>query len=149
MKKVKLKLVVIIGLCWVILGNMALAETHWNIQSVDADGYGTHPDLLTSNKIMVEGIVLNRPDYMLNSKPDYDNGDLGGSWQIYIQGDINDHAGTTVWMGQNYDNVWGGSGMYPDPNWTYELYKLTHDPCTAYEIRPGDKVRVTGLLKFY
>jgi hypothetical protein len=52
-------------------------------------------------------------------------------------------------MGQNYDNVWGGSGMYSDPNWTYEIYKLGNDPCTAYQIRPGDRIRVTGLLKFY
>ena len=138
-------------LCCVIFGDIALAETHRNIQAVDGDGYGAHPDLLTSNKITVEGVILNRPDYMLDSTPDYDNfeGDVGAQWQIYIQGDPNDHAGTAVWMGQNYDNVWGGSGMYPDPDWTYELYKLTHDPNTAYEIRPGDKVRVTGLLKFY
>ena len=88
---------------------------------------------------------------MLDSTPDYNNPEenVGAQWQIFIQGNPDDHAGTAVWMGQNYDNVWGGSGMYTDPNWTYELYRLTHDPCTAYEVRSGDKVRVTGLLKFY
>jgi hypothetical protein len=152
MKKTKFKLVVMIMFCWAVFGNPAFAETHWNIQAVDEDGYGTHPNLGNSIKVSVEGVVLNRPDYMLDSTPDYNNPEesIGAEWQIYIQGDVdNDHAGTAVWMGQNYDNVWGGSGMYSNPDWTYELYRLTHDPCTAYEIRPGDKVRVTGLLKFY
>jgi hypothetical protein len=151
MKRMKLKTFVMVAICHLVLSNPASAETHWNIQAVDANGYGSHPDLKTSNKITVEGFVLNRADYMLDSTPDYDNpeGDVGAQWQIYIQGDMNDHAGTAVWMGQNYDNVWGGSGMYEDPNWTYELYRLGNDPCTAYQIRPGDKIRVTGLLKFY
>jgi len=151
MEKMNLMLIILIIGCSAVFSSLVVAETHWNIQAVDEDGYGTHPNLYNSIKVSVEGIVLNRPDYMLDSTPNYNNPEetLGGTWQIYIQGDINDHAGTAVWMGQNYDNVWGGSGMYPDSNWTYELYRLTHDPCTAYEIRPGDKVRVTGLLKFY
>ncbi len=134
-----------------VLSSLAYGDTHQHVQSIDEDGYGTHPDLQTTNKVWVEGVVLNRPDYMLDSTPDFNNAEetLGGQWQMYIQGDADDHAGTAVWMGQNYANIWGGVGMYTDPNWTYELYRLSHDPCTAHEIRPGDKIRVTGLLKFY
>ena len=151
MKMRKTMFVVWIIVCSAAFSSLALADTHRNVQAVDEDGFGTHPDLLTNNKVSIEGIVLNRPDYMLDSTPDYDNPEqnIGGQWQIYIQGDVNDHAGTAVWIGQNYDNVWGGSGMYQNPDWTYELYRLSHDPCTAYLIRPGDKVRITGLLKFY
>ena len=147
----RMKLIAMMAFWSVLLGSVALSATHEEIQAVDADGYGSHPDLLTTNKVTVEGVVLNRPEYMLDSTPDYDNpeGGLGGQWQIFIQGSMDDHAGTAVWMGQNYDNVWGGDGMYTDPNWTYELYKLRHDFSTGYEINPGDKVRVTGLLKFY
>lgn len=134
-----------------VMNSFVYGDTHQQVQSVDEDGYGNHPDLLTSNKVWVEGIVLNRPDYMLDATPneDYPGPGPGAAWQIYIQGDTNDHAGTVVWMGQCYDLVPGGDGTYTDPNWTYELYQLSHDPCTAYEIKPGDKVRVTGLLKFY
>lgn len=131
------------------LSSFAYGDTHQEVQAVDPDGYGTHPDLLTNNKVTVEGIVLNRPDFMLDSTPDEYSDELGGQWQIYIQSDVNDHAGTAVWMGQCYDNIWGGDGTYTDPNWTNELYRLSYDPCTAYEISPGDRVRVTGLLKFY
>jgi len=150
MKETKMKLVVIVMVAAAVLSSPLWADTHRNVQAVDADGYGTHPDLQTTNKVTVEGVVLNRPDYMLDSTPAYDNGEAGGMWQIFIQGDVyDDHAGTVVWMAQNYDNLWGGTGMYNDPCWTYELYRLSHDPGTAFAIQPGDKVKVTGLLKFY
>jgi hypothetical protein len=132
-----------------VLSSFAFGDTHQQVQSVDEDGYGNHPDLKTNNKVTVEGIILNRPDFMLDATPDQNALDVGGKWQIYLQGEGDDHAGTAIWMGQCYDNVWGGSGTYTDQEWLDEIYRLNHDPCTGYEFAPGDRVRVTGLLKFY
>jgi len=123
--------------------------THTEIQSVDADGYGNHPDLQTTNKVTVEGIIINRPDFILDATPNQDAPfGPGAMWQIYIQGEGTDHAATAVWMGQCYDNVWG-SGTYTNQQWLEEIYRVGHDPVSGYEFAPGDRVRVTGLLKFY
>jgi hypothetical protein len=131
------------------LSSFAKGDTHTSIQAVDADGYGVHPDLVTSNKVTVEGIILNRPDFMLDATPQEDAPfGAGAMWQIYIQGEGDDHAGTAIWMGQCYDNVWG-SGTYTNEEWLNEIYRVSHDPVTGYEFAPGDRVRVTGLLKFY
>ncbi len=130
-----------------VSAGIAYCDTHRAVQAIDINGYGTHPDLFTLNKVTVEGILLNRPDYMLDSTPDQSSAGLGGQWQICIQGDMNDHAGTFVWMGQCYNNVGGSEDPYTDPNWTYEIYRLSHGPNTGLEIQPGDKIRVTGLLK--
>ena len=126
------------------------ADTHCQVQAVDQDGYGTHPDLVSANKVTVEGIVLNRPDFMLDPTPNEDAPyGAGAMWQIFIQGEGDDHAATAVWMGQCYDNIWGGTGTYTNQEWLDESYRLNHDPSTGYEFAPGDRVRVTGLLKFY
>jgi hypothetical protein len=132
-----------------LLSGSVYGDTHSHVQAVNADGYGTHPDLQTTNKVAVEGIILNRPDFMLDATPDQ-NALIGpgAMWQIYVQGEGNDHAGTAVWMGQCYDNIWG-NGTYTDQEWLNEIYRLNHDPYTGYEFAPGDRVRVTGLLKFY
>jgi len=132
-----------------VLSGLLYGDTHSSIQAIDADGYGVHPDLVTTAKVTVEGIVLNRPDFMLNASPN-ENALLGAGamWQILIQGEGDDHAGTAVWMGQCYDNVWG-SGTYSNQQWLDEIYSVSHDPQTGYEFAPGDRVRVTGLLKFY
>ena len=138
---------------WVVCGALAAAETHWNVQAVNSNGGGTHPDLSTSNKITVEGVILNRPEYMLDSTPNYNEipFNAGGQWQIYIQGADGDHAGTALWMGQNYQNLTfaGGVGRYTNQEWVAELDRLNHDPATGHRFMPGDRVRVTGLLKFY
>jgi len=133
-----------------LLVDCGFADTHREVQAVDEDGYGTHPDLQTWNKVTIEGIVLNRPDYMLDATPD-ENVPFGpgAMWQIYIQGEGDDHAGTAVWMGQVYDNIPGGNGTYTNTQWVDELCRINHDPCSAYALAPGDRVRVTGLLKFY
>lgn len=132
-----------------VLSGFAYGDTHQEVQSIDEDGYGNHPDLFTNNKVTVEGIILNRPDFMLDATPDQ-NAPFGpgAMWQVYIQGEGDDHAGTAVWIGQCYDNIWG-SGTYTDQEWLAEIYRLNHDPCTGYEFAPGDRVKVTGLLKFY
>ena len=132
-----------------VLSSFAPGDTHQQVQFVDEDGYGNHPDLQTTNKVTVEGIILNRPDFMLDATPDQNSLYVGGKWQIYIQGEGDDHAGTAVWMGQCYDNVHGGSGTYTNQEWLDEIYRLNHDFYTGYEFAPGDRVRVTGLLKFY
>jgi hypothetical protein len=140
---------VLIFVIVVIFTNFTLADTNWQVQSVNSSGAGNHPDLTTNNKVTVEGIILNNPSFMLNAEPNENSSGKGGQWQIYIQGDGNDHAGTAVWMGQVYDNIWGGDGTYTNEQWLSEIYILSHDPTTGYEFSAGDKVRVTGLLKYY
>jgi hypothetical protein len=137
-------------LCISTLSGIAYADTHQDVQAVDADGYGNHPDLLTFNKVTVEGIIINRSDFIIDPTPNqYAPYSAGGQWQIYFQGEDNDHAGTAIWIGQCYDNIPGGDGTYTDQEWLDEIYSLSHDPLTGYEFAPGDRVRVTGLLKFY
>ena len=92
---------VLIFVVLVMFTNFASADTNWQIQSVNLEtGEPNHPDLTTSNKVTVEGIILNNPSFMLDAEPDENSAGIGGQWQIYIQGDGNDHAGTAVWMGQ-------------------------------------------------
>lgn len=131
---------------------LCFAETNWNLQAVDEYGVGTHPSIADGYKVTIEGYILNRPEYMLNGEPNYNeiSGDLGGQWQIFIQGEAGDHAGTAVWMGQCYRNLgpWA-TGRYTDEQWLAELDRLNHDPCTGRRFMPGDKVRVIGKTKFY
>ncbi|NIP28113.1 MAG: hypothetical protein GWN55_11660 [Phycisphaerae bacterium] len=133
-----------------VLSGFAFGDTHTEVQAIDADGYGTHPDLFTFDKVIVEGILLNRPEFLLDPTPnEYVPYGPGGQWQIYIRGEDDDHAGTAIWMGQCYDNIPGGDGTYTDQEWLDEIYRLSNDPLTDYEFAPGDRVKVTGLLKFY
>ena len=123
---------------------------HEAVQSVDDYGVGNHPGLTSENKISVEGIILNRPEFMLSADPcDGAPYGPGASWQIYIQGEGDDHAGTAVWMGQCYDNIYSGVGTYSNQEWMAEVYRVTHDSDTGHAFAPGDRVRVTGLLKYY
>ena len=142
-------LMIVVGL----FATACFAETNWNLQSVNSAGEGNSPWLVSTNKVTVEGYILNRPQYMLDGTPNYNTipYNTGGQWQIFIQGDAADHAGTTIWMGQNYWNLpyAGGIGRYTNEQWVAELNRLDHDPCTGHLFMPGDKVRVTGLTKFY
>ncbi len=117
--------------------------THWELQAVDADGVGTYS---ATDKVIITGIVLNNPEEMLNPTPG--TGFMGGQWQIYIQGEADDHAGTAVYMGQYYAKV-GGSGNYTDEQLLSELCRINHDPNTGYTFAAGDRVKVTGWYKFY
>ncbi len=75
---------------------------------------------------------------------------MGGRWQIWIQGEGTDHAGTACWMGQNYSNGPGDPGNnYTNQQWLSEICRLNHDPNTRYVFRAGDRVRVTGTYLFY
>lgn len=145
MLKKEMLLVVLLG-----LGALTAAESHRNLQAVNGVGTGTHPDLQTTRPVTIEGIVLNRPLYLSNCQPNESApGGPGAWWQVFIQGDPNDPAGTAVWLGQVYDNLPFGSGTYSDVEWLAELNRVNRDPVTGYAFAPGDRVRVTGLLKFH
>jgi len=120
--------------------------THWDLQAVDEDGIGTYN---TAGKVIIEGIVLNKPGNMVGPTADYQEEpvDMGGQWQIYIQGEDDDHAATAVYIGQNYELlpwIYPPDGSYQDPNWIAEMNRLN-----AAKIGPGDRVRVTGYYLFY
>jgi hypothetical protein len=119
--------------------------THGELQAVDADGMGAYA---ATDKVVITGIVLNNPEDILDPTPGPDTGFMGGQWQVYIQGEGDDHAGTAVYMGQYYARA-GGSGNYSDEDWLAELYRINHDPNTDYVFAAGDRVRVTGWYKFY
>ncbi len=128
------------------------AETHWNIQSVDADGVGTWSG---SYSITVTGVILNNPEDMLDPTPNYlpytpENAwNIGAQWQIFVQSvDVRDHAGTACWMGQNYGNTWrkNSAFSYSDDEWIAEMNRLNYsngDPATGHHFRKGDMVQVT------
>jgi len=117
--------------------------THWQLQAVDADGVGTYD---ATDKVIITGIVLNNPEEMLNPTPG--TGFMGGEWQIYIQGEGGDHAGTAVWLGQYYSKV-TSSDDYTDEELLGELCRINRDPNTDYIFAAGDRVKVTGWYKFY
>jgi len=142
-------LVILMALFCLTLNGLAQADatvaevTHWDLQAVNSGGVGTYE---ASNKLAITGIVLNNPEEMLNHAPCTVG--MGGQWQIYIQGEGQDHAGTAVFMGQNY-SIAGGSGNYTDEEWLSELYRINYDPNTNYMFTAGDRIRVTGWYKFY
>jgi len=117
--------------------------THWQLQAVDEDGVGTYD---ATDKVIITGIALNNPEEMLNPTPS--TVEMGGEWQIYIQGEGDDHAGTAVWYGQNYTKA-GGSGNYTDEELLAEMCRINHDPNTGYTFIAGDRIKVTGWYKFY
>ena len=124
-------------------GQITNEVTHRDLQAVNADGVSTYE---ASDKVTITGIVLNNPEEMLSQTPGTVG--MGGQWQIYIQGEGEDHAGTAVFMGQNY-SIAGGSGNYTDEEWLSELYRINYDPNTSYIFTAGDRIRVTGWFKFY
>jgi len=122
------------------------ADLHADFQAVDANGNST----FTGSSVVLEGIILNSPEQILDPTPNYSNSvpppfNMGGQWQIYIQGEGADHAGTAVYIGQNYSMTTGGTvPSYTNAEWLSELCRLNHDPVSGYRFSPGDRVRVTG-----
>jgi hypothetical protein len=121
--------------------------THWQFQAVDAAGEQTYNNVTGSDKVILEGILLNNPADMLNPAPDdtittpYD---LGAIWQFFFQGEDNDHAGTAVFMAQLYNNLpWIEDG-YTNQEFIAELNRLN-----AAQFSPGDRIRVTGYFMSY
>jgi hypothetical protein len=129
----------------------APAETHWNLQAVDADGVSTWDT--AGLPVTITGVILNNPEEMLDPTANYlpwDSGanmwNLGGEWQLFIQPiDPADHAGTALWLGQNYGNTpWNHNSdlSYDNDAWQDELDRVSHDPATGHEFRRGDRVEV-------
>jgi len=137
----------ITGIIGLSLAGMGRAETHWNFQAVDAIGDSVYngPDV-----VALEGILLNRAEMMLDTDPEAP-GDMGGQWQVYIQGDGADHGGTALWMGKNYGSLpWvPPEKSYTEAEWPAELCRLNHNPGDGYCFAPGDRVRVRGRWLFY
>jgi len=120
--------------------------THSEFQAVNASGEQTYN---ASEKVILEGILLHNPADMLDPTPDDTITDLfniSGQWQIYFQGEGDDHAGTAVWLGQLYNNLpWVAlDGGYTNAEFAAELSRLN-----AAQFSPGDRIRVTGYYMSY
>jgi len=122
--------------------------THWDFQTVNADGISSFD--YTPYQVVLEGILLNNPEMWLDPTPDPTVASwfMGGQWEIFVQGEDNDHAGTACWMGQNYYNG-PGDESYTNEEWLAEICRLNRDPNTGYIFRAGDRIRVTGTYLFY
>ncbi|UCC97434.1 MAG: hypothetical protein JSW66_16515 [Phycisphaerales bacterium] len=120
--------------------------THSEFQAVNAAGEQTYN---RTDKVVLEGIVLHGPAQMLDPAPDEtitEPFNIGGQWQIFFQGEGDDHAGTAVWMGQLYSNLpWVAvDGGYTNAEFISELNRLN-----AAQFSPGDRIRVTGYYLSY
>ncbi len=126
-----------------------VAVSHRDLQAVDALGNSAFVQQ-GIDKVQIEGILLNCPEQWLDPTPDPTVAPwfMGGEWEIYIQGEGDDHAGTACWMGQNYANG-PGDLSYTNEEWLAEISRLNRDSRTGYVFRPGDRVRVTGRYLFY
>ena len=130
--------------------------THLAFQAVDPYGDSTFTGATT---VVLDGILLNNPEDWLNPTPNPAAGMffMGGEWEIFIQGEGDDEAGTACWIGQNYGNrpnLEHPADSYTNDEWLAELYRLNHDPNSLKTDRPhifraGDRVRVTGRYLWY
>ncbi|MGB2864389.1 MAG: hypothetical protein WBC05_13750 [Sedimentisphaerales bacterium] len=120
--------------------------THSEFQAVNASGEQMYN---VTEKVILEGIMLHNTADMLDPTPDDTVTQLfniSGQWQIFFQGEGNDHAGTAVWMGQLYNNLpWVAlDGGYTNEEFAAELGRLN-----AAQFSPGDRIRVTGYYLSY
>jgi hypothetical protein len=127
----------------VLLPARAGAETHWQVQAVNESGVATYykvgAPVVPENLIVLEGIVLNNPEDMLDSTYNAP-GFMGAQWQIFVQGEGDDHAGTALWMGQKYSKM--GDVDYTAEEWASEMLRVNYPG--GHQIRQGDRIRVTG-----
>jgi hypothetical protein len=119
---------------------------HSEFQAVNDSGEQTYN---ATDKVILEGILLHHPADMLDPTPDDTISQLyniSGQWQIFFQGEGDDHAGTAVWLGQLYSNLpWVASdGGYTNEEFVAELSRLN-----AAQFSPGDRIRVTGYYLSY
>ena len=125
----------------------AISEvTHSEFQAVDAGGEHVYN---ANDMVVLEGILLHNPADMLDPAPDdsiIETFNLGGQWQIFFQGEEDDHAGTAVFLGQLYNNLpWiSPDGGYSNEEFIAELSRLN-----AAQFSPGDRIRVTGYYLSY
>lgn len=120
--------------------------THSEFQAVDASGEHTYN---ATDKVVLEGMLLHNPADMLDPTPDdtiTDTFNISGQWQIFFQGEGEDHAGTAVWLGQLYNNLpW----VAPDGGYTNEEFIMELSRLNAAQFSPGDRIRVTGYYLSY
>jgi hypothetical protein len=132
------------GLSW---GEPSVAKiTHREFQAVSSSGEQTYT---ATQKVTLEGIVLHNPADMLDPTPDDTISqmyNLGGQWQLFFQGEGEDHAGTAVYMAQLYDNLpWiMPGGGYSNAQFIAELTRIN-----AARFTVGDRIRVTGYFLSY
>jgi len=120
--------------------------THAQFQAVNADGEQTYT---ATDKVILEGVLLHEPADMLDPTADdtvTEMFNISGQWQIFFQGEGDDHAGTAVWLGQLYNNLpWVPlDGGYSNERFIAELNRLN-----AAQLGPGDRIRVTGYFLSY
>jgi hypothetical protein len=143
-----LVLVALTGLLIVGVGRadpLVAPVTHRQFQAVNASGEQTYK---ATQKVVLEGIVLHNPADMLDPTPDdtiTETFNLGAQWQLFFQGEGDDHAGTAVYLAQLYDNLpWVMTGGYSNVEFIAELARLN-----AARFCPGDRIRVTGWFLSY
>ncbi len=124
----------------------AAEVTHSEFQAVDASGEHMYS---ATDKVILEGILLHNPADMLDPTPDDTitvTFNISGQWQIFFQGEGDDHSGTAVWLGQLYNNMpWiSPDGGYSNEEFIAELSRLN-----AAQFSPGDRIRVTGYYLSY
>ena len=149
MKKTGLILVVLMVSISVTFAVDPTPVTHWDFQAVHADGSSSFDDT-GPWQVVLEGILLNNPEDWLDPTPDPTVAPwfMGGQWEIFVQGEGSNHAGTACWMGQNYNNG-PGEESYTNEQWLAEIYRLNRDPNTGYIFKAGDRIRITGTYLFY
>ena len=123
-----------------------LEATHSEFQAVDTSGEHTYS---ASDKVILEGILLHNPADMLDPTADdtiTETFNISGQWQIFFQGEGDDHAGTAVWLGQLYNNMpW----IAPDGGYSNEEFIAELNRLNAAQFSPGDRIRVTGYFLSY
>lgn len=162
MKSARIVVFVLLGvLCGIasrVQADAPTAVTNEEFQAVTATGTSAwNSDHTINYPITITGILLNNYEDMLDSTWDPDaveDGVMGAQWQIFIQGtgvgEDEDHAGTALWMGQNYDSLGQGVGTYDYTAWTSEMNRLNYDATTGHQFRQGDLVEVTvNASKFF
>ncbi len=120
--------------------------THREFQAVNAGGEQTYK---ATQKVTLEGIVLHNPADLLDPTPDDTITELfhlGGQWQLFFQGEGDDHSGTAVYLAQLYHNLpWVmPNGGYSNQEFIAELARLN-----AAQFCVGDRIRVTGYFLSY
>ena len=122
------------------------AVTHSQFQAVNTAGEQTYN---ATQKVILDGILLNNPADMLDPTPDdsiTETYNLGGQWQFFFQGEGDDHAGTAVFMAQLYNNLpWiSPDGGYSNQEFISELNRLN-----SAQFTPGDRIMVSGYFLSY
>jgi hypothetical protein len=140
-----LVVVYLISACALQAGAATVAKIpHSLFQAVDAAGGLTYN---ITDKVILDGILLNNPGDMLDPTPNdtiTDIYNLSAQWQFFFQGEGNDHAGTAVFIAQLYGNLPWGEGSYSNQEFIAELSRLN-----SAQFSPGDRIRVTGYYLAY